>query len=196
MQWQQSVIWFREGGSACSPRDRLGQPSLTSVIAVVCVSLIRESNYSRKQATSSAALYPFLILQNVTISSHRYWIRFQINVLWVITHCTLMSLIREKTFRRDILPTSSGSQWVCSYISRLWSVRSEVRREDRKAAGSFETSYPSRHCYTQYTAIWIAMAGKTLKFVSNLIKVVCRRNLSALFCVTACYFLMRILYSY
>jgi len=60
MQWQQ--LWFTSlsGGSACSPRDRLSQPSLTSTITVVCVSLIQESNCSRKQATSATAPYPSL----------------------------------------------------------------------------------------------------------------------------------------
>ena len=67
MQWQQSVICFGDCGSACSPRDRLGQSSLTSVITAVCVSLLQESNYSRKPATSARDLDPSLTLQNVMI---------------------------------------------------------------------------------------------------------------------------------
>jgi len=151
MQWQQSVICFVECGSACSPRDRLSQPSLTSDITIVCVSLIQESNYSRKQATSAAALYPSLVLQNVMISctdnEFDFRLMYKPNGLWLIA--LLWGLLRNKAFRRDILPTSSGSQWECSYIIRRWSVTSEVRREDRMAA------VPSKHHTNLETSISI-----------------------------------------
>jgi hypothetical protein len=116
MQWQQSVICFGECGSACSPRDRLGQPSLTSAITVVCVSLIQESKYIRKQATSATVLYPSLTLQNVMIpcTDNEFDFRLMYTGLWLNT--LLWGLLRNKTLRRDILPTSSGSKWECSYI--------------------------------------------------------------------------------
>jgi len=130
MRWQQPVICFVECGSACRLRDRLGQPSLRSAIAVVCVSLIQESNCSRKQATSAKAPYPSLTLQNVMISctdnEPDFRLMYRPSGLWLIAF--LWGLLGHKSFRRDILLTSSGSQWECSYIIRWWSVRSEVRR--------------------------------------------------------------------
>jgi hypothetical protein len=51
--------------------DRLGRPSLTSAITAVCVSLIQESNYSRKQATSATVLNP-------SLTCIRWWFPVQI----------------------------------------------------------------------------------------------------------------------
>jgi len=103
MQWQQSVICFIECGSACRLRDRLGQPSLRSAITVVCVSLIQESNCSRKQATSAKAPYPSLILQNVMISctgnEFDFRLMYRPTGLWLIS--ILWGLLGHKSFRRD-----------------------------------------------------------------------------------------------